>query len=538
MKVPKWRGVRLPAGAILPNWPLLAGTALSLVILVGLFFTGEAPPETPDPLAQVLVDDTPVDVVPEQQVEQVVDRVENQVRATAAETARRERDEQLRREAAAREEQRRELERQRRFRQANEQLEILRARVATQTTQREQNLAVPNVLATSEQAQQEEIFLLENMTRENEAPRSPMVVTTARGLSGGRTHGLREHPVRSPRGSASGPGPGRLGRTAPVPVPGTEFPSAVPPSAGSDFDSGSFPSGGLVPPPRDEFGTADVVPAPGLPPQSSGQGVPTPSAPSYPSSSGGGFGQVSPVASAALPGDLQAGGSGGRLPSEPAGTVSSGPAVVESPAGVVVTPHDGSAYRLYEGTLLPAVLQNQIQGDFTGPISAQVTRPVWSRDRQRILIPRGTVALGTAQGAEGPFQGRLAVGFYRLIFPDGRWVRMAGDNALWGLSGLGESSLRDQVQHHYLQAFGTAGAIGLLAAFSNQGSAGAVAGGGIGVQSALAQAASQTALQVMNRFLNRRPTVTIRAGHRVQIRLMTDLLIPAASATRPASAAG
>ena len=45
--------------------------------------------------------------------------------------------------------------------------------------------------------------------------------------------------------------------------------------------------------------------------------------------------------------------------------------------------------------------------------------------------------------------------------------------------------------------------------------------GGVG------DATSQATLQVMNRFLNRLPTVTIREGHRVKVYLTSDLELPA-----------
>ena len=45
--------------------------------------------------------------------------------------------------------------------------------------------------------------------------------------------------------------------------------------------------------------------------------------------------------------------------------------------------------------------------------------------------------------------------------------------------------------------------------------------GGVG------DAASQATVQVMNRFLNRLPTVTIREGHRVKVYLTSDLELPA-----------
>jgi type IV secretion system protein VirB10 len=187
---------------------------------------------------------------------------------------------------------------------------------------------------------------------------------------------------------------------------------------------------------------------------------------------------------------------------------------------VVVTPHDGRDYRLYEGTMLPAVLQTQLDGTFSGPLSAQVTRHVYSADRQRVLIPRGTIALGTSEGVQDLWQGRLAIGFHRLIFPDGRWVRME----FAGMNGLGETSLRDQVNRHYLQMFAAAGGVGLLAGFAQSG----------GQQGQFRSAASEqmanTSLQIVSQFLNRLPEVTIRAGHRVNIRLMDDLVVPAEAA--------
>jgi type IV secretion system protein VirB10 len=40
-------------------------------------------------------------------------------------------------------------------------------------------------------------------------------------------------------------------------------------------------------------------------------------------------------------------------------------------------------------------------------------------------------------------------------------------------------------------------------------------------------ATAQASLQVMNRFLNRVPTITIREGHRVKVYLTNDLELPA-----------
>ena len=135
-----------------------------------------------------------------------------------------------------------------------------------------------------------------------------------------------------------------------------------------------------------------------------------------------------------------------------------GPAITASADAVTLTtPNDPPGFeRVYEGSVVSGVLVTQLSGDFAGPVEAHVSIPFYSSDRQRILIPRGARFLGTAQPVRAQDQSRLAVGFHRLILPDGRWV----DLAFHGLNGLGEGALRDQVNRHYFAMFAAAGAVG------------------------------------------------------------------------------
>ena len=200
-----------------------------------------------------------------------------------------------------------------------------------------------------------------------------------------------------------------------------------------------------------------------------------------------------------------------------------GPPVTSTSDPVVVrTAADPPGWeRVYEGSVLSAVLVTQLDGDFAGPVLAQVAIPFYSADRQRILVPRGSRLLGTAQAVRHQDQSRLAVGFHRLIWPDGRWV----DLAFHGLSAVGESALTDQVERHYTSMFAAAGAVGLLAGLTLQGSD-PYAGGGAGFRAAAGQGFGQSATQILQRFLNRLPTVTIRAGHRLRVWVTSDLLVP------------
>ena len=176
---------------------------------------------------------------------------------------------------------------------------------------------------------------------------------------------------------------------------------------------------------------------------------------------------------------------------------------------------------VYQGRMLQATLQTQLSGEFTGPVRALVSIPVWSRDRRRVVIPRGTLALGEAQQVTGAFQGRLAVGFDRLVFPDGRTVRMS----FAGLNAIGEAGLADEVNRHYVSTFGAVGAVGLLA--------GLVRGGGSdSFYDPVSQQFALMATQLFDRYMNRLPEITIRAGHPMRIWLTQDLIVPRGDAGR------
>ena len=189
---------------------------------------------------------------------------------------------------------------------------------------------------------------------------------------------------------------------------------------------------------------------------------------------------------------------------------------------LVTAPADPPGFeRIYEGSFLAAVLVTQLSGDFPGPVLASVSVPFYSADRQRILVPRGARVIGTASRVEGQDQERLLVGFHRLLFPDGRWVALE----FQGLNQVGEGALKDQVDRHYFSMFAAVGAVGIISGLTLQGS-NPYAGGMEGFRSGAGQGFGQGALQILQRYLNRLPNITIRAGHRLRICFTSDVLVP------------
>lgn len=184
----------------------------------------------------------------------------------------------------------------------------------------------------------------------------------------------------------------------------------------------------------------------------------------------------------------------------------------------------GKNYVLFEGTILETVLINRLDGQFAGPIECLLSTDVYSSDRQHLLIPAGSKLLGETKKVDTFGQNRLAVTFHRLLMPDGYSVSL---DQFKGLNQIGDTGLRDQVNNHYLRIFGVSLAIGAIGAVAQAGTGGALTASGTDLmRQGLAQSTAQSSAQILDKFLNVMPTVTIREGHRVKIYLSGDLALP------------
>jgi type IV secretion system protein VirB10 len=184
----------------------------------------------------------------------------------------------------------------------------------------------------------------------------------------------------------------------------------------------------------------------------------------------------------------------------------------------------GKTYVLFEGTTLETVLVNRLDGQMAGPIECLLSNDVYSHDRQHLLIPAGAKLLGETRKVENFGQNRLAVSFHRVIMPDGYSASL---DHFQGLNQIGDVGLRDQVNNHYLRIFGTSLAIGAIGAIAEAGTAGTLTASGSDLmRQGFAHSTAQSSAQILDRFLNILPTVTIREGHRVKVYLSGDLALP------------
>jgi len=239
--------------------------------------------------------------------------------------------------------------------------------------------------------------------------------------------------------------------------------------------------------------------------------------------------QIMPVSAPNPYAAALAGGEGSSfVPGRTAGEQAT-PASSKKAPEVNVDASVGQPYVIFEGAVLDTVLMNRLDGDAAGPVKVLVSNPFYSHDHQHVLIPEGTVVLGEAKkiGAAGfGQQRRMAVVFHRLIMPDGYSVDL---DQFHGLDQIGQEGLKDKVNNHYLEIFGTSIALGVIAG------AGEITSGGGSLNSSGSQqfvngtsaSVSQSATAILDRFIQIPATITIREGHRVKVYFTQDMLLPA-----------
>jgi type IV secretion system protein VirB10 len=205
------------------------------------------------------------------------------------------------------------------------------------------------------------------------------------------------------------------------------------------------------------------------------------------------------------------------------------PASDESRKTLDFDPAGQQDYWLPEGTVMEAVLTNRLNGDAPGPVNCMITTNVYLPGTQVLLIPQGARVLGEASKVSSFGQQRLSVAFHRIIVPGLHPYAIPLDRKPSALAQAGEAGLRGKVNSHYFSIFGSSlamGAIGGLAQIDN-GYSGFTYDPSVQFRNGVTESMAESSNRILDRFLNRIPTITIPEGTRVKIVLTGDLQLPA-----------
>jgi type IV secretory pathway VirB10-like protein len=185
--------------------------------------------------------------------------------------------------------------------------------------------------------------------------------------------------------------------------------------------------------------------------------------------------------------------------------------------------YQGRLYRIFEGTVFEGVVTNHVDGGFAGPIMVMLTTDYYSHDHQQLLLPQGTRLIGNVQSVGSAQQRKLFVVFNRAICPDGLSLDL---NKYIGLDPLGTTGLATNVNNHMLSSFAAAAAIGGLGGLAQIGNTESVLTADTQIRNGISAQSAQEAEQILNRFLNRLPVITVKEGSRARVYINRDILIP------------
>ena len=176
--------------------------------------------------------------------------------------------------------------------------------------------------------------------------------------------------------------------------------------------------------------------------------------------------------------------------------------------------YQGRLYRVFEGTVLEGVLTNHIDGGFAGPMIVMLTTDYYSHDHQQLLLPQGTRLIGNVQSVSGSGQRKVFVTFNRAICPDGFSLEL---NKYTGLDPLGTTGLATNVNNHYLSSFAAAAAVGGIGGLAQIGNNGSVLDSSTQIRNGISTQTAQESEQILNKFLNRLPVITVKEGSRARV---------------------
>lgn len=181
-----------------------------------------------------------------------------------------------------------------------------------------------------------------------------------------------------------------------------------------------------------------------------------------------------------------------------------------------------SPYMLSAGSVIAASLITGLRSDLPGLVTAQVTERVFDSATGRILlIPQGARLIGTYDSVVAFGQRRALVVWQRIIFPDGRSLRVENVPAT---DPAGYAGLEDKVDFHtwrLLQGVAISTLLGVGSSLTFTGESDLVQA----IRESTQQNVARAGDQITSRNLQIQPTITIRPGTPVRLVVHRDLVL-------------
>lgn len=286
----------------------------------------------------------------------------------------------------------------------------------------------------------------------------------------------------------------------------------------ASYDRLPEPRGGAVGP--EATPASDVAPNPGSAPpayrSAAASGPPGPGPRALAARSGLFFEVAGPQPSAARP----AGGQAAAERADPAQLADYG---ATYNGHVLTAPL--SPYELKAGAMIPAALLTAVDTARAGPVIATVSQNIYDTVSGRhLLIPQGTRLIGRHEGESAYGDRRAFLTWERLILPNGKSLVLTSEP---GVDAQGAVGVRGSVDRRLFPLLvGTlfAGAVttlGQVARDDDEGSGGLLGDAG----DAAAIEGARVGGRLIDRELEVRPSIRVRAGAPVRVMITRDLIL-------------
>lgn len=181
-----------------------------------------------------------------------------------------------------------------------------------------------------------------------------------------------------------------------------------------------------------------------------------------------------------------------------------------------------SRYDLLAGSVIAAALVTELNSDAAGRVIAQVTAPVFdSVTGAHLLIPQGSRLIGAYDNAVTYGGRRLVLVWHRLILPNGWSINL---QSMEGTDPSGAAGLHDRTDNHFGRLIGAIALSAIISVIANNAQNDER---GVSVSQSLGDAAAQeaarTGARIVERELNVRPTLRVRAGAPVRVLVTRDI---------------
>lgn len=183
--------------------------------------------------------------------------------------------------------------------------------------------------------------------------------------------------------------------------------------------------------------------------------------------------------------------------------------------------HSKTEYKIFQGKIIPAVLETAINSDLPGMLRASITQDVYGESGEQLLLPRGSRLIGHYSSKIQTGQKRVYIIWSRAITPQHVDIALGSP----GIDHLGRAGMSGDVDNHFMEIFGTSALLSLMALGSSLPSLGGKNDGldGNAFQSAVTESFVDSSNQVMSDKRNIKPTIYVDQGTLLKVIVAKDL---------------